>query len=240
MPVSTARFLPAGDTALVIEFGQTIDRRISAHVLDLARRLETSSIEGIVETVPTFRSLMIHYDPTIIDDHALRARLAPLLEGLRDTFVPGRHLKIPVCYTDGLGPDLAEVAALTALTPEDVVACHAGQTYYVYAVGFLPGFPYMGDLPAALVLPRRASPRLKVPPGSVAIAMAMTGIYPQECPGGWHLIGSTPLRIWDRARLPQPALLMPGDSVEFEPISSAHYYQMMARVEAGLPAGDGL
>jgi inhibitor of KinA len=209
-------------------------------VLDLAGRLAAAKIEGIVETVPTFRSLMIHYDPAILDDASLRARLRPMLDGLSDTFAPGRHFKIPVCYTDGLGPDLADVAALTAMTPAEVIACHAGRTYYVYAVGFLPGFPYMGDLPAPLVLARRQSPRLKVPPGSVAIAMAMTGIYPQECPGGWHLIGSTPLRIWDRARLPQPALLMPGDSVEFEPISSAHYYQMMARVEAGLPAGDGL
>jgi KipI family sensor histidine kinase inhibitor len=233
MPAPKARFLPAGDTALVIEFGDTIDRRISARVLDLAGRLEAFPIEGIIETVPTFRSLMVHYDPNLIDDHGLRAGLQPLLEGLSDTFTPGRHLKIPVCYTDGLGPDLAEVAAMTGLQQDDVIACHARQIYYVYAVGFLPGFPYMGDLPAALVLPRRVSPRLKVPPGSVAIAMGMTGIYPQESPGGWHLIGSTPVPIFDRTRLPQPALLMPGDSVEFEPISRERYREIIADPSGG-------
>jgi KipI family sensor histidine kinase inhibitor len=141
-----------------------------------------------------------------------------------------RLWRVPVCYESDFAPDLESVARQTKLAPEEVVALHSGTRYHVYMIGFVPGFPYMGDLAEALVLPRRADPRIRVPPGSVAIATAMTAIYPLESPGGWHLIGTTPIRIFDTAASP-PALFAPGDAVEFEPVDSATFARIRSATE---------
>jgi KipI family sensor histidine kinase inhibitor len=226
------RFLPCGDTALCVEFGDSIDRHVSALVLALAHRLENASLPGIVELVPTFRSLLIHYDPSVLRQAELKANLAPFLTGLEAAEGSGRLWRLPACYDESLAPDLAEVANRTRLTQHEVAERHSAVTYHVYMVGFLPGYPYMGDLPPEIALPRRENPRTKVPPGSIAIATTMTAVYPQESPGGWHLIGRTPLPLWDLRRDP-PAILGAGDKVVFQPVSLAEYETLSAKSAAG-------
>jgi KipI family sensor histidine kinase inhibitor len=228
MPASLAgkplnvRFLSAGDRALVIEFGERVDRELSERILRLDAAIRASAPKGLVETVPTFRSLMVYYDPLVTG----RAELEPAIAGLLDRGdsrrVGGTLWRVPACYEGEYAPDLAEVARLTRLTPAEVVALHSGTRFHVYMLGFLPGFPYMGDLPEPLALPRRADPRVRVPAGSISIATSLTAIYPYESPGGWHLIGATPIRLFDPKRA-NPALLAPGDTVVFDPIDAAAF-----------------
>ena len=227
-----ARFLAAGDRALVVEFGDRIDRALSAEVLRLDASLRSSGLAGVVETVPTFRSLMVHYDPLVTTRADLEHAIASLLDrepGPRGT---GTLWRVPVCYDGEFAPDLAEVAHLTGLSPGEVVALHSGTRYHVYMLGFLPGFPYMGDLPARLALPRRADPRVRVPAGSIAIATTLTAIYPYESPGGWHLIGATPIRLFDPERA-QPALFAPGDAVQCEPVDRDAFASIKKAVGGG-------
>ena len=226
------RFLSAGDRALVVEFGDAIDRRLSGAVLRLAASIAAAAIPGIVETVPTFRSLMVHYDPVLTTRAELERSIALLLDRAPKPNRNARLWHIPFCAEGEFAPDLAEVARLAGLSAEDVIARHSAVRYHVYMLGFLPGFPYLGDLPAELALPRRADPRLRVPAGSIAIATSLTAIYPFESPGGWHLIGTTPVRLFDLAR-PRPALLAAGDMVEFEAIDAAAFAAIRRRVERG-------
>jgi KipI family sensor histidine kinase inhibitor len=230
-PHST-RLLPCGDTALCIEFGKRIDRGVSARVLALAERLETATLPGVVELVPTFRSLMVHYDPAKVTQAELKEALAPHTAGLDDAEIAGRRWLIPACYDADVAPDLAEVAERTGFAPDEVVRRHSAVTYHVYMLGFLPGYPYLGDLPPELALPRRENPRTKVPAGSIAIATTMTAVYALECPGGWHLIGRTPVPLWDLRRDP-PAVLRAGDKVMFRPISRDEYENLSARSASG-------
>jgi len=229
MPV---KFLPCGDTALVVEFGDRIDRGLSDRVLGLDARLRAARLPGVVESVPTFRSLMVHYDPLRTDTEALTAAIRALLAGELASGRARRLWRVPVCYEGELAPDLAEVAERTGLTSDRVVALHTEARYHVYMIGFLPGYPYMGDLAPALVLPRRSDPRTRVPPGSVSIATTMTAIYPVESPGGWHLIGTTPIKIFDHELSP-PALLAPGDAVEFERIDRKAFARIREASERG-------
>ncbi len=226
------RFLSAGDRALVVEFGHHIDRALSEEVLRLGASLRSSGLAGVVETVPTFRSLMVHYDPLLTTSADLKRAIGSLLDREPGERAAGTKWRIPVCYDGELAPDLAEVARLTGLEAGEVVRLHTGTRYHVYMLGFLPGFPYMGDLPAVLALPRRADPRLRVPAGSVSIATTLTAIYPYESPGGWHLIGTTPIRFFDIERA-CPALLMPGDTVLFEPIDPPAFMAIRRAVESG-------
>jgi KipI family sensor histidine kinase inhibitor len=226
------RFLPCGDTALAVELGDQVDRRVNALVLALADRVKAAAVPGIVELVPTFRSLTIHYDPLTMPQSELKTRLVLLLSGLSAADSSGRLWRIPVCYHDSVAPDLAEVAGRTGLAPDRVAELHSAATYHVYMVGFLPGFPYLGDLPRELVLPRRENPRTAVPAGSVAVATTLTAVYSLESPGGWHLIGRTPALLWDRGRDP-PAALTAGDKVRFQPISLGDYRALASRSAAG-------
>jgi inhibitor of KinA len=226
------RVLNAGDTALVVEFGESIDRQLSTWVLALARRLNEARLDGIVETVPTFRSLMVHYDPLILPTAALTARIADLMQGLNVTEEAGRLWRLPACYDPRLGLDLDDVAARTGLSAAQVIERHSAVTYHVYMLGFLPGQAYMGDVPAELTLARRETPRLKIPAGSLAIASTMTCIFPMETPCGWHLIGRSPVALWERGPGPR-ALLAPGDKVTFAPISLREYERLFAKAAAG-------
>lgn len=222
-----ARILASGDTALVVEFGDTAESRLSALVLSLDQRIKQAGIAGITEMVPTLRSLMVHYDPVATSHAALEEAIRPLLDGLTPDLTPGRRHTIPVCYEPELAPDLAFVAETTGVAPAEVGRLHASVVYRVYMIGFLPGHPYLGDVPEAIRLPRRQTPRTAVPPGSVAIATTMSSIYPLESPGGWHLIGRTPTSVFDLARA-EPVLLAPADEVVFEPISKAEYDRLAA------------
>ena len=226
------RFLSVGDRALAVEFGDRIDRALSSAVLRLAAVIRAERPTGVVETVPTFRSLLVHYDPLLTSRADLEGVIARLLDRDEGGRARGRLWRIPVCYEGESAPDLAEVARLTGRAPSEVVALHCGTRFHVYMLGFLPGFPYLGDLPAALALPRRADPRVRVPAGSIAIATSLTAIYPYRSPGGWHLIGATPIRLFDPARTP-PALLMPGDAVQFEPIDPAAFAAIRGAVARG-------
>jgi KipI family sensor histidine kinase inhibitor len=234
------RFLASGDTALVIEFGNRVDQRVSGLVLALARRIANAAIPGVIEMVPTFRSLMVHYDPLALTQAELGRRLAPMLDGLEAMGGGGRRWRIPACYDESLGLDLAEVAGRMGLSPAQVVERHSATTFHVYMMGFLPGLPYLGGLPPEFELPRRENPRIKVPKGAVAVAMAMTVIYPLESPGGWHILARTPVPLWDMAADP-PALLDAGDKVRFEPVPLARYEALLAEAAAGrlrlLPEG---
>jgi KipI family sensor histidine kinase inhibitor len=228
---SPIRFLPCGDTALTVQFGETIDAQLNAQVLALAEKLDAARLPGVIELVPTFRSLTIHFDPRAMTMTTLQQRANVLLSASLRGSVESRVFTVPVCYDAAFGLDLDDVSALTGLSVADVIARHSARTYHVYSIGFLPGFPYLGDLGEELVLPRRPTPRLKVPTGSVAIAMAMTGVYPLESPGGWHILGRTPVPLFDIQQDP-PSLLRPGDKVKFTPVSAETYGQWQTRASA--------
>jgi KipI family sensor histidine kinase inhibitor len=227
-----ARLLPAGDTALVVEFGDRIDRALSARVNEAGRRVLAARLEGVVELVPSFRSLLVHYDPLATSQAALAEAIGALAMPSGDVGPPPRTWHVPVLYGGEAGPDLAAVAAAAGLTEAEAVALHSGTTYHVYALGFLPGYAYLGDLPERLRLPRRATPRVRVPAGSVAIAEALTGVYPRESPGGWHLLGNCPLRLFDPAAA-RPSLFEPGEAVRFEPVTAAEHAAIAGDVARG-------
>ncbi len=224
-----ARFLPLGDSAVCVEFGDRIDPVLNRQVLRLNALVRAAGLPGVIETIPTFRSLMVRYDPLATDSASLVAGIGNLLDGRDGDTKLATLWRIPACYSAGHSPDLDAVARATGLSTEEVIRLHSSVRYQVYMVGFVPGYPYMGDLPEPLALPRRADPRVRVPAGSIAIAANMTAIYPLESPGGWHLIGATPVRLFDLRR-PRPALLNPGDMVHFEPITAREFDAVRAAV----------
>jgi inhibitor of KinA len=226
------RLLPAGDTALIVEFGDRIDRRINDQVLALCKRLQAARIDGVVDIVPTFRSLMVQYEPLVIASAQLIAQVHALTETPEVTGRMAHAWRLPVCYDPEVAADLIEVAARASLSPRELVERHSAITYHIYMLGFLPGQAYMGDVPAELALPRRATPRAKIPAGSLAIAMTMTSIFPRETPCGWHIIGRAPVCLWDVTRSAAP-LLAPGDTVAFVPVSLREYEALAARAANG-------
>jgi len=206
---------PAGDRALLVTVGRTIDPSLLGQVLSLDQALAERRPSGLLSTVPAYASLLCHYDPDVTDAGRLEASIRQY-DGQLDPSVPfGQIVDVPTRYD---GTDLADVALKTNLTPAGVVEMHAGREYLVYCVGFAPGFTYCGELPDQLALPRLASPRLRVSAGSIGIAGRQTGIYAVESPGGWNLIGRTTLRLFDPAADP-PARFKPGDRLRFIPAS---------------------
>lgn len=224
----TPVFSPVGDRAVRAAFGAEITPQINAHVRRLCRRLEAEPIWGVTEWVPGYATVTVYYQPWDIGYDALCTALAERAEERPDTPLPETWgVEIPVCYGGEYGPDLDEVAALHGLSPAQVIERHRAVGYLVYFLGFLPGFPYLGGLDPSLATPRRATPRPRVPAGSVGIAGAQTGIYPLETPGGWQIIGRTPLSLYDPARQP-PALLAAGASVRFIPIPARLFEEVSA------------
>jgi inhibitor of KinA len=218
------RVVPAGDSALLVELSPSIDPVTSARVISLARAIRRRYGALVRDLVVGYCSLTVYFDPLAVDADWLEAevrRAADEAGGTGDA--DGAMLDVPVCYGGELGPDLPDVARAAGCTEPEVVAMHSGTVYRVYLVGFVPGFPYMASVPPRLSLPRRASPRERVPAGSVAIAAGQTGIYPMETPGGWHIIGRTPVKPYDPARR-EPFLFRPGDRVRFYPIDSAAFH----------------
>lgn len=217
------RFDPCGDAALLVTFDDTPSPALSRRIAGLHAQLTAGPGRpaGFIEAVPGFTTLLLLYDPAVTDAARLRAEFEAL-QSTRSAPTASRMWTIPVCYDRTLAPDLADVAQRCGLSVETVIALHAGRDYTVHLLGFSPGFPYLGDLPEQLTLPRLAEPRARVPAGAVAIATRYTAIYPQTTPGGWHLIGRTPLALFDARQTP-PALLRPGDTVRFTPISLAEF-----------------
>ncbi|MBS7636317.1 5-oxoprolinase subunit PxpB [Candidatus Bathyarchaeota archaeon] len=231
---SSARYLPFGDSALIVEFGDVIDLAVNNKVIALNDALSNVGIKGIEELVPTYRSLLIRYNPDKITYKQLVLRVKEIEKTLekRTIKIEGRKLVVPVAYGGVYGPDLGYVAQYHGLTEEQVIKIHSGKDYRVYMIGFVAGFPYLGDVPEEIATPRLENPRLKVPAGSVGIAERQTGIYPCEAPGGWRIIGRTPIKLFDPQRQP-PALLKPGDIVKFEPISEEDYVRIEGLVRVG-------
>lgn len=216
------RILAAGDCAIVVEFGEGIDRAISAKVNALDRALARHRHAAIREMVPTFRSLMIHFEPLELSHANLVDLIATVAAEAEVESGVGQSWLLPVCYDLQMGPDLPFVADRAGCAPADVVAAHTACQFHVYMLGFLPGQAYMGDNPPDLILPRRETPRLAIPAGSVAIAMGMTSIFPQVTPCGWHLIGQCPVPMWDVSKSDAP-LLRADDSVRFVPVASVEF-----------------
>jgi KipI family sensor histidine kinase inhibitor len=222
--------MAAGDTAVVVEFGDRIDRALSAEVLQLARAVRAAPPAGVVEVVATFRSLLVHYDPL----RTSGKRVVAAIRGLTATAAAPRRRRrwtLPACYAPEFALDLAEVAERTGLGAAQAVARHAATEFHVYMVGFSPGHPYLGDLPDELMLPRRTDPRLRVKAGSIAIASTLSVMYPADSPSGWHVIGATPVQLFDAA-WEQPSLLAPGDAVRFAPIELPEFHAIRSAVEA--------
>jgi KipI family sensor histidine kinase inhibitor len=231
------RYLDCGDTAFSVEFGSTIAPEINARVMGLHARIAAERaagrLEGVVETIPSMRALLVCYDPLTTTRAVLQPAIEALVAAGLEAAAPTRRLSIPCCYDDPeFAPDLAEIAERTRLTTEEVITLHAASDLHVYLLGFMPGGSYSVGLPKELELPRRSQPRVRVPRSSVGIAMNMTMIYPFDGPGGWHLLGRTPLRMFDQRR-EQPVLLAPGDRLQFRRISRTEYDAITAQVDAG-------
>jgi KipI family sensor histidine kinase inhibitor len=219
IPPMQPRFQPAGDSAVLVTFGTRIDAALNRQVHALARRLGDSTLEGVGEAVPGYASLLVHFDLLRLDYDAVVGWIRQNLADDAGLKLNPRRVEVPVVYGGEDGPDLAFVAEHNHLTIEEVLTIHSGRDYPVYLMGFMPGFPYLGGLDPAIAAPRLATPRSRVPAGSVGIAGAQTGIYPLESPGGWRIIGRTPLKLFDLTREP-PFLLAPGDLVRFVPLAN--------------------
>ena len=231
------RLLDAGDAAFTVEFGNAIDPALLAEVnaLDVAIAHERAAghLPGLIETMPTFRSLTLFFDPLTTGRGELIDALQPLLDAATQAApVAGRRWCLPVCYEGEAGPDLAATARAIGASVDEVISLHSGVEVRVYMLGFLPGFPFMGDVVPALRLPRRTEPRVRVPSGSVAVAGALTAIYPWESPGGWHLLGRCPVPLFDASR-DSPSLLAAGDLVRFEPVPMAEYLRLERAIQGG-------
>lgn len=228
------RIKSLGDAALSIEYGEAIDPVVNAKVMSLYAALAAAradgGLPGVVETVPSFRALAVHYDPRATRREVLLERLRPWIENARAEARVGHSWVLPACYEGEHAPDLADVAARVGIAPEEVVALHANAEFRVYILGFVPGFAYLGGVPEILRLPRRTDPRTAVPAGSVAIAGEMSGVYPLESPGGWHLIGRCPVPMFDQLREP-PVFLAPGDTVRFRAIDPETYAKIRWQAE---------
>jgi inhibitor of KinA len=229
--LSNSRFSPMGDLALIIEFGTTIDPGLSAAIASAAHRLQASPPPGVTDIVPAYTTLTLHYDPAQIGAgttpfDALVEQLAAWLraETVAPT-LPGRTIEIPVCYGGHFGEDLQPLAASLGMSAEELVRIHSGGTYPVHMLGFVPGFAYLGGLDPRIAAPRRDKPRTRVPAGSVAIGGKQTGVYPLETPGGWQLIGRTPIALFT-PEAPTPCLLAAGDTVRFVPITAQEFAEL--------------
>lgn len=238
MTAPLPRLLACGDAALVVEFGSTIDPALNDRVLALdARvraRVETGALPGVVETVPTYRSLLVHYDPTAVLFEDLGAELLGLAQAAGDAARPGRTWVIPVVYGGDFGIDLEDVATHHGLTPDEVVRRHAAGDYRVYMIGFMPGFALLGGLDPTIATSRRTSPRLSTPAGTISIGGVQALVASIAAPSGWHLLGRTPVRNYLPGREPV-VLLEPGDRVRFEAIPEADWATLNAAAAAGEP-----
>lgn len=221
-----ARFLPCGDSALTVELGNAISPEINARVTALAAMLTHAPLRGVLELVPTYCALTVQYDPEQTSCTQLIPALTELCARLDGPAAQSDSLvKLPVLYGGFCGPDLGFVAQNAGLTAEEVVKIHNQTDYLIYMLGFTPGFPYLGGMDARIAAPRLASPRVHIPAGSVGIAGEQTGVYPIASPGGWQIIGRTPLKLFDPHR-EQPFLLSAGQRVRFVPIDEAEYRRL--------------
>lgn len=229
----TLSFQPLGDTGIRIQFGNAIDPEINRHIRSYCQSLEKESIPGVIEWVPSYCAITIYYNPYIIQYHTLLQRLEKIAQQLQDLSTsPAEVVILPVLYGGEWGPDLLSVAQKNGLSTEEVVQLHSKPHYLTYMMGFLPGFPYLGGMTDKIATPRLEVPRQRVPSGSVGIAGSQTGVYPLESPGGWRIIGRTPVRLYDPHR-EVPILLKTGNYIQFRPIDEEEYKEIEEKESQG-------
>jgi len=230
--------LPLGDACLIVQFSNTVDTSINDKVLKLFQSIQSANIAFIKDIIPAYGSLAVHYDVFTIkqqypDQSAFELvskKVEDILaEQTDDVKTPGRKLEIPVCYAPSFALDLNEVAQYKNISPQEIIQIHSSMPYRVYMIGFLPGFAYMGKVDERIAMPRREQPRTFIPAGSVGIAGVQTGIYPANSPGGWNIIGRTPLKLFDQDK-EQPSYFQPGDEVSFYSITEDEFADYQSRI----------
>lgn len=227
------RILTAGDSSLLIEFGKEISQEINQKISATVQLMKEQHIEGVVDMIPAFCSLLVNYDPRVISYGEIKERIQALVRvDAKAGETRRRIFEIPVCYGGEYGPDIANIAEHAGLSQEEVIALHSSKDYLIYMLGFLPGFTYLGGLDERLHTPRLANPRIKIAAGSVGIGGSQTGIYPLDSPGGWQLMGMTPVKTYDPFR-EIPILVEAGDYIRFVPVDEAEYIRIKEAVDRG-------
>lgn len=231
--VENIRYKSGGDRAIVVEYGNEISEAVNKKVRALSYLLDREPLEAVIEVVPTYRSLMVHYDPLISDENTMIQKLQEKEQKLGNLELPPPIVtEIPTLYGSEYGPDLEEVAKHCGLSKEEVIAIHSSTEYLIYMIGFTPGFPYLGGMDPRIATPRLENPRTKIPKGSVGIADTQTGIYSVDSPGGWKLIGWTPVPLFDLEAI-HPFLLNAGDYVKFRAIEELEYQRIQEEMAEG-------
>lgn len=217
-------FLQSGDTAITVKFKDEISKEVNQKVSSFSNSLNSAEIKGVIELIPSFSAVTVIYNPCIISSFKLKFRLKKILNSLKAVSdVKPTLYKIPVCYEEEFAPDIKNVVNHTGLAKEDIISIHTGTDYLIYMLGFLPGFAYLGEMDKRLTTPRLDTPRLEIAKGSVGIGGEQTGIYPVSSPGGWQLIGKTPVSIYDKDR-EKPVLYRAGDYIRFVSITKEEYF----------------
>lgn len=226
-----AKILTAGDSSILVQFGETIDPVINRKIAATVQMIKQQQIKGITDLIPTYCSLLINYDPRVISFSALTERIRGLLRiEISTSEVTKKIYEIPVCYGGEYGPDIQNIADNAGISIEEVIKIHTSQDYLIYMLGFLPGFTYLGGLDERIHTPRLAQPRLKIPAGSVGIGGSQTGIYPMDSPGGWQLMGMTPVKTYDPDR-EVPILVEAGDYIRFVSVDEDEFNHIKELVE---------
>ena len=227
------RILTAGDSSLLIEFGNEISPEINRRIAAVVELMREQHIEGVVDVIPAFCSLLVNYDPRVAGYEKMKKRLESLVRvDIKVGQVKRKIFEIPVLYGGEYGPDLASIAEHAGISQDEVIAIHSSRDYLIYMLGFLPGFCYLGGLDERIHTPRLSNPRLRIRAGSVGIGGSQTGIYPLDSPGGWQLMGMTPVKTYDPER-EIPILVEAGNDSRFVPIDEEQYKQIQAQVEDG-------
>ena len=220
------KIVTAGDSSLLVEFDQEIRPDINRKITATVQLIKAQHIEGVLDMIPAFCSLLINYDPRVVTYEEIKARVGSLLRvEPKSGSQKSRIFEIPVCYGGAYGPDLGTIASHAGLSEEEVIRIHSSQDYLIYMLGFLPGFCYLGGLDERIHTPRLATPRIRIEAGSVGIGGPQTGIYPMDSPGGWQLMGMTPVKTYDPDR-EVPILVEAGDYIRFIPVDEAEYLRL--------------